>query len=125
MFASTIAEIFIQEGEIRVELEIGLNDLPAFRNLMPDEIYQRLGNEARPYGERIGEFFARDLVLALPTGVRLPSASKRLALLWFRLAVSNLGGLPFFFLGGSCDLDDFPGFGMTTDRVLDALLAVG
>jgi len=66
MFASTIAEISIQEGEVRVELEIGVNDLPAFRNLMPDEIYQRMGHEARPYGERIREFFARDLVLSQP-----------------------------------------------------------
>ena len=38
MFATTIAEYFIGQGQIRVELEIGMQDLPAFRNLMPDEI---------------------------------------------------------------------------------------
>jgi hypothetical protein len=48
MFASTIAEFFIQDGQVRVELEIGLQDLPAFRNLLPDEIYQKMGNSPRP-----------------------------------------------------------------------------
>ena len=40
MPAGTIAEFFIEEGRIRVELEIGLENLPVFRNLLPDEIYE-------------------------------------------------------------------------------------
>ncbi|NCF19220.1 MAG: hypothetical protein GWP63_13335 [Haliea sp.] len=68
MFASTIAEFFIQDGQVRVELEIGLQDLPAFRNLLPDEIYQKMGNSPRPYRERLEEFFTSDLVLATETG---------------------------------------------------------
>jgi hypothetical protein len=64
MFATTIAEYYIEEDQIRVELEIGLDDLPAFRNLMPDEIYEKMGNAPRPYVERLEEFFARDLVIA-------------------------------------------------------------
>ena len=35
MKASTIAEIFIEEHTIRVELEIGIIDVPAFHNIMP------------------------------------------------------------------------------------------
>jgi hypothetical protein len=66
MFASTIAEYFIEGDQVRVELEIGLDDLPAFRNLMPDEVYEEMGNVPRPYAERIAEFFARDLVIATP-----------------------------------------------------------
>ncbi|MDX2349901.1 MAG: hypothetical protein QNK32_05875 [Porticoccus sp.] len=66
MFATTIVQYYIQQGQIRVELEIGMDDLPAFRNLMPDEIYEKIGYEPRPYAERLEEFFARDLVIATP-----------------------------------------------------------
>ena len=45
MRASTIAEIFIEADAIRIELEIGEVDIESFRNLMPDEIYEELGNE--------------------------------------------------------------------------------
>jgi hypothetical protein len=68
MFASTIAEIFVQAGEVRVELEIGLQDLPAFRNLMPDAIYEKMGNSPRAYRERLTVFFAEDFVIATPAG---------------------------------------------------------
>ena len=35
MSASTIAEIYVEDEFIRLELEIGLNDLEAFRTLLP------------------------------------------------------------------------------------------
>ena len=63
MLASTIAEFYVEPEQIRLELEIGLADLPAFRSLVPDEIYQKLGHPPRPWPERIREFFERDLVL--------------------------------------------------------------
>ena len=50
--ASTIAEIFVEESAVRVEVEIGPSDLPAFRNLLPDGIYQRLGHEPEPLASR-------------------------------------------------------------------------
>jgi hypothetical protein len=68
MFATTIAEYFIEEDRVRLELEIGISDLEAFRNLLPDEIYGRLGFEARPYAERLAEFVAKDLVILGPDG---------------------------------------------------------
>ena len=34
MFASTIAEIFIEDNQIRIELEIGAQDVKAFSNLL-------------------------------------------------------------------------------------------
>jgi hypothetical protein len=66
MFATTIAEYFIEDDRVRVELEIGLADIEAFHNLLPDEIYAGLGFEPRPYAERLAEFFARDLVILGP-----------------------------------------------------------
>ena len=46
MKASTIAEIFVEESSIRVEIEIGGRDLPAFHNLMPDSVNERMGFDA-------------------------------------------------------------------------------
>lgn len=48
--ASTIAEIYVEDEFIRLELEIGLDDLGAFRTLLPDQIHQQMGfgNEAFP-----------------------------------------------------------------------------
>ncbi len=68
MFATTIAEYFIGQDQVRVELEIGMQDLQAFRNLMPDEIYEKMGHAPRPYAERVVEFFDKDLVIATREG---------------------------------------------------------
>jgi len=72
MTASTIAEYFIDERGTRVALEIGASDLPAFRNLLPDGLHQKLGFEPRPLEDRLPEFFARDLRVASPEGLPLP-----------------------------------------------------
>jgi hypothetical protein len=61
MFADTIAEYFVEEDHVRVELEIGASDLDVFRNLLPDGIHQQMGHPPRPIQERIVEFFERDL----------------------------------------------------------------
>ena len=75
MTASTIAEVFIEAGRILVELEIGGRDLEGFRNLMPDEVYQRMGYEAVPWRDRLTEFFRQDLVIRADGG---PPLSGRL-----------------------------------------------
>jgi len=72
MTASTIAEVFIEEERILVEVEIGGRDLEGFRNLMPDEVYQRMGHEPRPWIERLTEFFRQDLVIRADGGPPLP-----------------------------------------------------
>jgi hypothetical protein len=71
MLASTIAEYFVEPGRVRVELEIGLGDLPAFENLLPDEVLRQLGRDAPPRAERLVRFFENDLVIAVE-GRRLP-----------------------------------------------------
>ena len=65
MTASTIAEIFIEQNAIRVELEIGVPDLEGFRDLLPDEIYQKLGHQPQPLAERLPRFFQEDLVFRI------------------------------------------------------------
>jgi hypothetical protein len=68
MEASTIAEIFIADDSIRVELEIGIRDLAAFRNLMPDDIYVKMGYDPEPFSDRLGRFFTEDLTIRAGQG---------------------------------------------------------
>ena len=63
MKASTIAEFFIEDEQVRVELEVGINDLPAFQNILPDSIYEKMGFAPRPVRDRLAEFFARDFFI--------------------------------------------------------------
>ena len=68
MFATTIVEYYVEDDRVRVELEIGLSDLETFRNLLPDEIYERAGHSPRPLAERLGLLFREDLVIKPETG---------------------------------------------------------
>ena len=63
MFASTIAEYFVEEDHVRVDLEIGVNDLASFRNLLPDAIYQELGYPPEAFDQRLKLFFEGDLAI--------------------------------------------------------------
>jgi hypothetical protein len=71
MTATTIAEIFVEDEHVRVELEIGVPDLPGFPNLLPDELYERLGHEPKPLVERFPRFFRDDFVIRLEGGAPL------------------------------------------------------
>lgn len=63
MSASTIAEIYVEDEFIRLELEIGLDDLEAFRNLLPDEIHQRMGFGDEPFPSRMQRFLDAQFVI--------------------------------------------------------------
>ena len=80
MTASTIAEYFVDEPGVRVELEVGLSDLPGFRNLLPDCLYAKLGYEPRPLEQRLLEFFARDLPVSPMAGVPIRGRVSRIEL---------------------------------------------
>ena len=73
MKASTIVEIYVEESSIRVEAEIGGRDLPVFRNLMPDSVFERMGNAPEPLSDRLPRFFAEDLVIRPEGGEPLPA----------------------------------------------------
>ena len=61
MFADTIAEFFVEDGQVRLELEIGSNDVGAFRNLLPDALYQRLNFGVEPLEDRLPIFVSEDM----------------------------------------------------------------
>jgi len=71
MTASTIAEVFVEADEVRVEIEIGAADLEAFGNLLPDEVRERMGLEPRPLEERLSLFFAEDWTIRADGGEAL------------------------------------------------------
>ena len=72
MTASTIAEIHVEANEVRVEIEIGVSDLGAFRNLLPDEIRERMALEAVALTERLPRFFGEDWTVRADGGTPLP-----------------------------------------------------
>ncbi|MEP1471923.1 MAG: hypothetical protein ABJK20_09060 [Halieaceae bacterium] len=69
--ASSLAQYYIDERGVQVDLEIGLSSLEDFRNLMPDTIYRELGYDAAPLEQRLRTFFSKDLGI-LVEGEPLP-----------------------------------------------------
>ena len=63
MQASTVAEIFVDEQGLRIELEIGFADIKAFANLLPDSSREKLGLKPAPLAERVERFFQEDFVI--------------------------------------------------------------
>ncbi len=63
MTATTIAEIYIESDSVLVELEIGVRDLEGFRNLLPDQLYEMLGNQPEPLASRLPRFFLEDMTI--------------------------------------------------------------
>ena len=61
MQESTIMEAYVTEAELRVELEVGFSDLPAFADLLPDELYEKMGNPPEDQGQRMRRFFENGL----------------------------------------------------------------
>lgn len=61
--ATSIAEFHIDETGIRTTLEVGLNALPAFSNMIPDEIYREMGLGTEPFEERLRSFLGKDMAV--------------------------------------------------------------
>ena len=63
MKASTIIEFHIDETGIRAELEIGIEALADFKNLLPDAIYRYYKFAEKNSAERQLEFFSKQLAI--------------------------------------------------------------
>ena len=63
MRADTIIEFHIEEDGIDADLEIGLDSLRYFKNLLPDEIYTHYGFGNKPISERENIFFNKELAI--------------------------------------------------------------
>ena len=65
MFADTIAEFYVEDDHVRLELEIGFDDVGSFRNLLPDALYQRLEYGDRTLQERLPKFVEDDMPIVV------------------------------------------------------------
>jgi hypothetical protein len=63
MLASSIIEYYVDDEGVTAELEIGLDSLPLFKNLLPDEVYKQLGFGSEKSLSRQQEFFSQQLAL--------------------------------------------------------------
>jgi hypothetical protein len=68
MKAATIAQYFVEQTGVVLELEIGLAGIEDFKNLLPDESYKRLTGEAKPLADRLLELFTEDLYVIADDG---------------------------------------------------------
>jgi hypothetical protein len=93
MSASTIAEVFIENDHVKVELEIGLADLEAFRNLLPDEVLRKIVKDAPPLTERLPRLFSEDLTIRPDDGPPIAGVVRSMA--WSkRVKRDNITGEP-------------------------------
>ena len=54
--AANIAEIYVEDDQVRLVLEIYVNDIDKFVDLLPDEWHQRAGKRPLPLQERMKRF---------------------------------------------------------------------
>ncbi len=72
MQSSTIAELYILEDHVRVEIEIGAADLKAFVNVLPDALHEKVIGEISPVAVRTATFLRSDWIVRAD-GELLPS----------------------------------------------------
>jgi len=71
MFATTIAEFFVERDAVGLRLEIGINDLAGFQSLLPDAVRQQMGYGEQPYPERVERFLTEEFLI-IADGTVLP-----------------------------------------------------
>jgi hypothetical protein len=68
MKADTIAQYYIEDDGVKVELEIGMKSIDAFKNILPDAIYQDMGYGKTSLQERLTTFWQKEFFLAADNG---------------------------------------------------------
>ena len=74
--APSIAEIYIHDDRVQVNLEIYINDLGAFAGLMPDEFFKDMDINLPPFAERLRRFSEEDLQFVTEEGKNLQAELK-------------------------------------------------
>ena len=69
--APNIAEVYINDDHIKIELEIFVKDLVAFDRLIPDEFFTDTGIKRAPLEERMQQFSNQDLQVLADNGQKL------------------------------------------------------
>ena len=63
MFADTIAEYYVEDDHVRLELEIGESDIKSFRNILPDSFFRQMDLGEEPFEDRLRQFIGSDLAI--------------------------------------------------------------
>jgi len=71
MTATTVMEIFVEEDEVRVELEASVPDLVAFDSIFPDRFRVRMGQQSEPVEVLVERFFTEEFVIRADGGAPL------------------------------------------------------
>ncbi len=74
--APNIAEIHINDDHVKVDLEIFVNDMVSFDQLIPDEFFKGSGIERPPLAERMRRFSNKDLQIIADQGQKLQASLK-------------------------------------------------
>jgi hypothetical protein len=74
--APNIAEVYINDDHIKIELEIFVKDLVAFDRLIPDEFFTDTGIKRAPLEERMQQFSNQDLQVLADNGQKLQAVLK-------------------------------------------------
>lgn len=74
--APNIAEVYIEDDQVRIELEIFVNDLVTFGRLLPEEYFPATGYNRKPPEKRLREFSRQDLQVIADGGQHLPAELK-------------------------------------------------
>jgi hypothetical protein len=74
--ASNIAEIYINDDHVKIELEIFVNDLVTFDRLIPDQFFTGTKIKRAPLQERMQQFSNEDLQVLADNGQKLQAALK-------------------------------------------------
>jgi len=117
MTTTTVMEIFIEEDEVRVELEASVPDLVAFDSIFPDRFRVRMGQQSEPEEVLIERFFTEEFVIRADGGAPLRGhlvsfeTRKRVPreeISGEPLPVAEDVGTPVVFVVFSCPLDGRP-----------------
>jgi hypothetical protein len=74
--APNIAEIYINEDHVRIELEIFVNDMVAFDRLLPDEFFKGSNIRRPSLADRMRRFSTEDFQIIADNGQRLQATLK-------------------------------------------------
>ena len=74
--APNIAEIYINDDHVKIELEIFVNDLVTFDRLIPDEFFAGTKIKRAPLEERMQQFSNEDLQVIADNGQKLQATLK-------------------------------------------------
>ena len=74
--APNIAEIYINDDHVRVELEIFVNDLMTFDRLIPDEFFPKTKIKRASLEERMQQFSNQDLQVVADNWQKLQATLK-------------------------------------------------